>query len=206
MAAIAPIVSTALPVFSAVNGYFNTQDRLNQQADNAAAKLQLQQQQAAERAAEKAQAEAEKAQAEAERRQKAAEVMASEQQLQMQQLDERQAADALITNTGIQNRMDQAQLDANEAERQRRLALSQATAKTTVSLAGQGIDPNDGSAAAIRLGQISNSDQQRQAADQANRLRLQALSQQAEDATKQNLLERSQLAERQRLQWLNSFS
>lgn len=75
-----------------------------------------------------------------------------------------------------------------------------------MTLAGQGIDPHDGSGEAILLGQVQASDQAKQAADAATQLRMQALAQQADTLNQKNLLEQTQLAERQRLQWLNSFS
>ena len=124
----------------------------------------------------------------------------------MQQLQETQALDTTNQDAQIQTQMDQAQLSANQDEQARRDALRQAVAKTKTSLAGQGVDPTDGSGEAILLGQIRASDQNRQASAAATQLRQQALTQQADVLNQRNLLEQTQLAERQRLQWLNSFS
>ena len=181
---VLPVVSEAVPVFNAATGYLNKQVSLDATSNRAADS-------AASRAAA---------------RQQAADNLKATQALQMQQLQQTQAADTASEDASIQTQMDQAQLSANTSEQTRRDALRQAVAKTTVSLAGQGIDPHDGSGEAILLGQIKASDQDKQAADAATKLRMQALSQQAADLNQRNLLEQTQLAERQRLQWLNSFS
>ncbi len=181
---ILPAVSDMVPVFNAATNYMNKQNSLQAAADRAAAS-----------AAAKANAV-----------QQAEVNLKNTQELQMQQLQQSQAADTTAADATIQTQMDQAQLSANTAEQARRDALRQAVAKTTVGLAGQGIDPHDGSGEAILLGQIKASDQAKQAADAATQLRMQALSQQAGDLNQKNLLEQTQLAERQRLQWLNSFS
>ena len=179
-----PAVSSAVPLFNATTGYLYKQDSLQAAADRAA----------------------NTAAAKAEATQKAEDNLAATQALQMRQLQQTQASDTAIQDAGIQTQMDQTQLSANTAEQTRRDALRTAVAKTTADLAGQGIDPTDGSGEAILLGQIKASDQAKQAADAATQLRMQALSQQAADTNQKNLLEQTQLADRQRLQWLNSFS
>ncbi len=186
-----PAVSGVVPIFNAATGYMSRQASLEMAAQR--------QQLAAERAAANAAARAAA-------QQQAEENLRSTQALQMRQLQETQAADTATQDASIQNQMDQAQLSANTDEQTRRDALRQAVAKSTVNLAGQGIDPHDGSGEAILLGQIRASDQDHQAAAAATQLRLQALSQQASALNQRNLLEQTQLAERQRLQWLNSFS
>ena len=179
-----PVVSSAVPVFNATTNYLAKQD-------------------SAEAAAEKAAASAA---AKAEAKQQSEDNMRASQALQMQQLQDTQAQNTAAEDASIQTQMDQAQLSANTTEQTRRDTLRQAVAKSTVSLAGQGIDPHDGSGEAILLGQVKASDQAKQAADAATQLRLQALSQQADTLNQKNLLEQTQLADRQRLQWLNSFS
>ena len=181
---VLPIVSGAVPVFNATTNYLTKQNSLQAAADRTAAS-------AAAKVAAKQQAE---------------DNLQATQQLQMKQLQETQAADTATSDAAIQTQMDQAQLSANTTEQNRRDALRQAVAKTTVTLAGQGIDPHDGSGEAILLGQVQASDQAKQAADAATQLRMQALAQQADTLNQKNLLEQTQLAERQRLQWLNSFS
>jgi hypothetical protein len=201
MAALSSAVTTALPVFTSVSGYLTQQDRLDQTAERDAAnqslaerKLQLQQ----EKLAAGSQGTTTRADTTANRLQ-------ASQELQMRQLQERQAADTVAEDARIQTQMDQAVLAANSDEQSRRDTLRQGVAKSTVSLAGQGIDPHDGSGQALLMGQIKSADQQRQSAEQATRLRLQALRQQADALNQQNLLEQSQLAARQRLQWANTF-
>lgn len=181
---ILPVFSDIVPIFNAANGYLTRQASLEQAAERAAAS-------AAARAAA---------------RQQAADNLKATQELQMKQLQESQTSDTTAETARLQTQMDQAQLAANQDEQTRRSALRSAVAKTRTGLAGQGVDPTDGSGEAILLGQISASDQARQAADAATKLRLQALSQQADALNQRNLLEQTQLAERQRLQWLNSFS
>lgn len=210
MAALSPIVTTGLPVFTGVTGFLNTQRRLDQQEERAASdqrlaeqRLQLQRDRlAADTTSSSASGDGQSA---AERQQAVADRLRATQDLQRRQLLDRQAADTAAEDARIQTQMDQVQLAANDDERNRRTTLRQDVAKSTVSLAGQGVDPTDGSGAAIRLGKIESSDEQRRSADTATRLRLQALSQQADALNRRNLLEAQQLADRQRLQWLNTF-
>ncbi len=227
MSAIASVASVAMPVFSTVTGYLNREQSLDQQAQNNAAKQQLDQDKLAakiqseqwrqsaatnsrvseqESQNERQRLATERQRLAAERQQRAAETMRAGYESQTQQLFDRQATDTAIEDDAIRNRMDQTMLSANDTEQERRSALRTSLGRTTVGLAAQGIDPTDGSGAANLLGQVSASDQKRQAASEATTLRLQALTQQASATRQRNLLEQSQLADRQRLQWLSYFS
>ncbi|MEI6984975.1 MAG: hypothetical protein WCK65_02510 [Rhodospirillaceae bacterium] len=227
MSAIASVASVAMPVFSTVTGYLNREQSLDQQAQNNAAKQQLDQDKLAakiqseqwrqsaatnsrvseqESQNERQRLATERQRLAAERQQRAAETMRAGYESQTQQLFDRQATDTAIEDDAIRNRMDQTMLSANDTEQERRSALRTSLGRTTVGLAAQGIDPTDGSGAANLLGQVGASDQKRQAASEATTLRLQALTQQASATRQRNLLEQSQLADRQRLQWLSYFS
>ena len=59
---------------------------------------------------------------------------------------------------------------------------------------------SDGSGEAVLLGLVADTDQDQQEAAATDRLRTQALAQEVPDTQKSNLLERSQLAEKQRLE------
>lgn len=112
-----------------------------------------------------------------------------------QQLGERQAAeDAALERRNIA-------LDAASAEDARRAALKRAVARQKVSLASQGISAADsGSAEAILLGLFQESEQDRAARTRLDGLRAQAVGQGLAQRQALNVLQRSQLAERQALE------
>lgn len=112
-----------------------------------------------------------------------------------QQIGERQAAqNAALERAHITEA-------ATEAERARRAALKRAVARQKVSLASQGISgADDGSAEAILLGMFQESEDDRVARSRLDGLREQALGMDLAQRQALNILQRSQLAERQRLE------
>ena len=117
-------------------------------------------------------------------------------QLQAQQeLGERQAAQ----DAALEQRA--AAVESDAAETARRAALKRAVARQKVSLASQGISAVDGgSAEAILLGLFSESEQERAARDRLDGLRSAAAAEGLAQKRALNVLQRSQLAERQRLE------
>lgn len=127
--------------------------------------------------------------------------LAAQQELAMaqlraqQQLSEAQAAQ----DADLQRR--EIVADAATAEQARRAALKRAVARQKVSLASQGISSvDDGSAEAIMLGLFNESEQEQQARTRLDGLRTEAIGQNAAQKQALNVLQRAQLAERQRLE------
>lgn len=112
-----------------------------------------------------------------------------------QQLGEQQAAqDAALARQEIAQ-------EAGNAETARRAALKRAVARQKVSLASQGVSSaDDGSAEAILLGLFQESETERGARARLDGLRAQAIGQNLAQKQALNVLQRSQLAERQRLE------
>ena len=112
-----------------------------------------------------------------------------------QQMGEKQAAqDAALERQQIAQ-------SAAEAESVRRAALKRAVARQKVSLAAQGVSgADDGSSEAILLGMFQESEDDRQARSRLDGLRVQAVGQNLAHRQSLNILQRSQLAERQRLE------
>lgn len=161
------------------------------------------QQREAARQAEQQRREAEQAAAEQQRHHDELVHLRESQDQEMTQL--RQTHQTTLDNDAAAARIQAQQVAQNAAvEEQRRLdALRRAVARTKVALGGRGVDSNDGSGEAILLGQIRQSDQERQNANAATVLRVQEINQQLDARYRRNLLDQTQLAERQRLQYLS---
>ncbi|CAK0740082.1 hypothetical protein CCP2SC5_1050006 [Azospirillaceae bacterium] len=192
MGATIPVLSSAMPVFNAVSGYFQREDALDQQQA-------LAQQKEALRQAEQQQ----KLAAEQEYRQRALEQLAAEQSLEATQLVDNQNQDLESATGDLQSRVSQIRAAATVDEGRRRDALRRAMAKTRASLGAAGLGTADGSGEAILLGQVNATDQEQKAAETSNQLKIDSLNQQLEDRYRRNLLAQSQLAERQKLQYLS---
>lgn len=122
-----------------------------------------------------------------------------EQELAMRQLIEAQ-------NAGLQKAEEQAGLDrakitadAQNAETARRAALKRAMARQKVQYGASGISAADGSGEAVLLGLFEESDQERQAREKLDGLRNQAIDLDIADRNRINVLQRTQLQERQKL-------
>lgn len=90
---------------------------------------------------------------------------------------------------------------AANAESTRRAALKRAVARQRAAFGASGIDANSsGSAQAVLFGLFDESDEERAQREKLDTLRLGAIDQNLEQRRRLNILQRTQLAERQRLQ------
>ncbi|PWC34182.1 hypothetical protein TSO352_28170 [Azospirillum sp. TSO35-2] len=94
---------------------------------------------------------------------------------------------------------------ADAAEQRRLAALRQTVAKTRAGLGARGVTAQDGSGEAILLGLTNASDTERKDAQATDQLKRAAIQQNLEEVKRRNLLEQSQLADRQRLDYLSKF-
>ncbi len=131
----------------------------------------------------------------------AANNLAAQQQLAMAQLQEQQRiSEAQAAQDAALQRQEMA-TDTATAEQARRTALKRAVARQRVSLASQGVSSaDDGSAEAILLGMFQESEDEKQARGRMDGLREQALGQTLAQRQALNVLQRAQLAERQKLE------
>lgn len=127
------------------------------------------------------------------------ELMRAQQSLALQQLKAQQAADEkdLAQRTALDRAKIQA--DAQSAERERLAALRRAVARQRAAFGAQGIDTTEGSADAILLGLFDESDEDRQERTRLDDLRNRVLDQEQQSQKDLNILQVSQLRQRQRL-------
>jgi len=119
------------------------------------------------------------------------------QQKQMQALLQQQAQqDATLQRQQMQTQTDQ-------AEQQRRQALKRAMAKQRAYYGAQGVSTDSGSAEAVLLGMFQESDEERANREKLDQLRSQALSQSQAQTQQLNLLQQTQLKERQYVDYLS---
>lgn len=91
--------------------------------------------------------------------------------------------------------------EAQNAENTRRAALKRAVARQRAAYGASGIEANSsGSAQAVLLGLFDESEEEKNQRDKLDTLRLSAIDQDVDQRSRLNVLQRTQLAEKQRLQ------
>ncbi|QQP88579.1 hypothetical protein IGS68_21515 [Skermanella sp. TT6] len=196
MGGIANVALQALPVISSaqrvVSGFSSASDArkaAEAEARRRAEELEFEKQKEANRQRELA-----------DRKRHADEVLRETHALQTRKLLQDQEAAAEAQRADIETRRAQIQASAAADEAARREALRRAVGRTRTSLGTRGGGTSDGSGEAVLLGLVSRTDADSRSAQAIERLRGQALSREAEDTRRRNLLDQSQLAERQRLE------
>ena len=136
----------------------------------------------------------------ADQKQHAERVLRESHALQQRQLSQDQATAGQAQQADIATRRAQIETSAASDEAARLKALRRTVGRTRASLGSRGGGTSDGSGEAVLLGLVADTNQDQQEAAATTRLRTQALAQEMADTQKSNLLERSQLAEKQRLE------
>lgn len=190
-----------LTVFNGVTGYMDRQKslelRAQAQADRQAA--------AAERTAERA-AEAQRKQAEAaQKRAESLNLLTQSQQQETDQLRQSLADNQAADQRDAAQKLAEITQSASETERKRQLSLRTLLGTAAATAGAHTIDPNEGSALAARRGKIANSEADKAAATTQDRFRIDSLNAQLQDRYQRNLLQQSQLADKQRLQYLSQY-
>lgn len=127
--------------------------------------------------------------------------LTAQQELAMAQLQEQQRVSEAQAAQDAALARQEMTAETASAETARRAALKRAVARQKVSLASQGISAaDDGSAEAILLGMFQESEEERGARARMDGLREQALGQSVAQKQTLNVLQRAQLADRQRLE------
>lgn len=112
-----------------------------------------------------------------------------QQNLQQKQLEERTALER-----------EQIALNARLTEEQRQAALRRAVSRQRANFGSQGVGSASGSSQAVLLGLFDESDDERQRREELDSLRVTALDQNVSQNRALNILQRTQLSERQKLQ------
>jgi hypothetical protein len=136
----------------------------------------------------------------ADQKRHAEQVLRETHALQQRQLSQDQATAGQAQQADIATRRAQIETSAASDEAARLKALRRTVGRTRASLGSRGGGTSDGSGEAVLLGLVADTNQDQEEAAATNRLRTQALAQETADTQKSNLLERSQLAEKQRLE------
>ena len=136
----------------------------------------------------------------ADQKRHAEQVLRETHTLQQRRLSQDQATAGQAQQADIATRRAQIETSAANDEAARLKALRRTVGRTRASLGSRGGGTSDGSGEAVLLGLVADTNQDQQEAAATNRLRTQALAQEVTDTQKSNLLERSQLAEKQRLE------
>ncbi len=100
---------------------------------------------------------------------------------------------------------EQTRLTTVTAESQRRIALKRAMARQRANFGAQGVGSNNGSSEAVLLGMFSESDEERANREKMDALRTQALDQNIGQQHQLNLLQQTQLREKQYVDYLSRF-
>lgn len=116
---------------------------------------------------------------------------------QLQQKQDEQARD-LEERTALEREEIAAQAEVDEEKRL--AALRRAVARKKVNFASSGISSSGGSADAVLLGLFEESDDEKQERERLDDIRNRVLDQELESQNRLNILQRSQLAEQQRLE------
>ncbi len=124
----------------------------------------------------------------------------AQQNLALQQLQAQQGLSG--ANAAEQAALDRQKLAADSAssEAARRDALRRAVARQNAQFGSQGMSAGDGSGEAVLLGLFDESDQDRAMREKMDNLRLQAIDQNLQEDSRINVLQRTQLQERQNLE------
>ncbi|PCI55951.1 MAG: hypothetical protein COB36_03920 [Alphaproteobacteria bacterium] len=121
------------------------------------------------------------------------------QQLRVQQsLQEQQAAaDAALNRQKIA-------IDAGNAEEERKKALRRAVSRQRANFGAQGISSGGGSSQAVLLGLFEESDAEKKKREQLDALRLTSIDQDLAQQKSLNVLQRTQLQEKQKITRLST--
>lgn len=176
MGGIVPAITSAVGLINTVNSAFGAVNNLRSNVQDTSGA-------AAEKARQKALAE---------------QNQALVQLQQRQALEEQQGAQASALEK------QKIALDAAQSEEQRQAALRRAVARQKAAFGGSGISPAGGSADAVLLGLFDESDDELKRREQLDSLKTKALDLDTSQTRSVNVLQSTQLAERNKLQRLYS--
>lgn len=124
----------------------------------------------------------------------------AQQRLALRQLQEQQAAQQRGAQEQGALQREKMQAESAAAEQQRRAALRRAVARQRAAYGAQGIGAGEGSAEAVLLGLFEESDADRMERERIDDIRNRALEQDIAEQKNLNVLQLSQLRERQKLE------
>lgn len=123
----------------------------------------------------------------------------SQQDLALQQLSAQQALDQQQAAREAELQRQKIATDTLDSEQKRRAALRRAVAKQRAQFGGSGLTGGDGSTEAVLLGMFEESEADKAASQRLDSLRNAAIDQSLNERQALNVLQRTQLQERQAL-------
>lgn len=124
----------------------------------------------------------------------------AQQDMLLRQLAQKQQADAMNASERAALERERLAADASAADEKRRAALRRAVARQRASFGAQGTGSNDGSAEAVLLGLFEETDTDRAQRARLDDIRERFINQDLSAKNRINVLQRAQLAERQKLE------
>lgn len=124
----------------------------------------------------------------------------AQQDLALQNLQQKQANELEEVQEHASLDKEKIALDQQQAEKDRKASLKRAVARQRALSGARGVSGDSGSGEAILLGLFEESDDEREERQRLDSLRKKSLDQDIENRQRQNLLEVSQLRERQALE------
>ena len=124
----------------------------------------------------------------------------AQQDQALKQLKQRQQQEQQARRQEAELEREEINTEQQQAEDERRDALRRAAARQRAEFGASGVSSDDGSAEAVLLGQFEETEEDIQKREELDNLRKRALDQNLNQRRRQNVLERTQLAERQRLE------
>lgn len=132
---------------------------------------------------------------------------AAEQDVALQQLQQKQQAEMRTAQENAALEREKIKLESEAAEKDRRAALKRATARQRAQFGGSGIDTTSSSSAqAVLLGLYDESEAERQEREALDNLRNRALDSNLAQRSRLNVLQQTQLRERQKLNSVSKSS
>lgn len=122
-----------------------------------------------------------------------------QQELALRQLQEKQALQSQQLNAQSQLEREKIAVQALADEQDRQRALRRAVARQRANFGGQGINSNSGSAQAILLGLFDESEEELVQRESLDNLKSRAIDLDLANQSSLNVLQRTQLQERQKL-------
>lgn len=129
-----------------------------------------------------------------------AELLRAQQRLALRQLKAQQAAQARDQTEQAALSREKLRAEADAAEKERLAALRRAVARQRAAFGASGIDSGDGSSEAVLLGLFEETDEDRTQRERLDNIRNRALNQDLAAQNRLNVLQVSQLRQRQQLE------
>ncbi len=123
----------------------------------------------------------------------------------LKQLRQRQELSRQIAEQNAQQSRERIAIDARQSEEKRKRALRRAVSRQRANFAAQGVGSGVGSSQAVLLGLFDESDEEKARREELDNLRLSSIDQNLSQGASLNILQRTQLEQRNNLRNLSAI-